>query len=160
MVIVSFTKNDWPAVASIYEEGIATGHATFETCAPSWNDWDKGHLPFGRLKYEEQTILGWAALTHTSKRTVYKGVAEVSVYVKQASRNKGVGSKLLEALITASEEHGIWTLQASIFPQNEASVHLHQKHGFRIVGIRERIGQLNGVWFDNLLLERRSLTIV
>jgi phosphinothricin acetyltransferase len=148
---------DWEAVRSIYREGIATGDATFETEAPSWERWDAGHLPEGRLVARDgEAVAGWAALSPVSSRCVYAGVAEVSVYVAARWRGRGVGRALLEALIAASEAQGIWTLQAGIFPENQASVTLHRRCGFREVGRRERLGQMNGVWRDVVLLERRS----
>lgn len=148
---------DWPAVRAIYEEGIATGQATFETSAPDWEAWDESHRPDGRLvARQEGQIIGWAALSPVSKRSVYRGVAEVSVYVAAAARGQGVGRALLQALIEASESAGVWTLQAGIFPENEASVALHLSCGFRIVGRRERLGLHHGVWRDALFLERRS----
>lgn len=148
---------DWPMVKAIYESGIATGNATFETNAPSWESWDAAHLPSGRFVAAQSTeICGWAALSAVSKRSVYAGVAEVSLYVADKHRNKGIGLLLLEKLIDESEQSGFWTLQAGIFPENKASLHLHKKAGFRVVGYREKIGQMNGVWRDTLLLERRS----
>lgn len=149
--------SDWEQVRAIYLEGIRSGHATFETDAPSWEMWDEGHHQFARLVMREgETILGWAALSPVSKRHVYRGVAEVTVYVSETARGKGIGRVLLEALIEESEKNGIWTLQASIFPENIASVQLHRRCGFREVGRRERIATLNGVWRDTLLFERRS----
>lgn len=148
---------DWPQVRKIYLEGIATGHATFEQTAPNWEVWDRKHLPICRLiARAEVGALGWAALTPTSTRAVYAGVAEVSVYVAGDARGIGVGRRLLDTLVNCSEAAGIWTLQAGIFPENQASVHLHERCGFRIVGRRERIGQMHGQWRDVLLLERRS----
>src|SRR6266850_4884841 len=148
---------DWAEVKAIYLAGIATGHATFETDAPSWEAWDAAHLPFARLVARDgAAIVGWAALSSVSQRCAYGGVAEVSVYVGAGSRQSGVGRKLLAALIAASEENGIWTLQAGMFPENSGSLALHRKFGFREVGRRERIGKLNGVWRDTVLLERRS----
>lgn len=149
--------DDWEAVRRIYREGIATGNATFETEAPEWNRWDAAHLPHSRLVARDAAaIVGWAALSPVSPRRVYRGVAEVSVYVAESARGRGSGHMLLEALIGESERHGIWTLQAGIFPENIASLELHRKCGFRLVGRRERIGELGGVWRDVLLLERRS----
>jgi L-amino acid N-acyltransferase YncA len=157
LLIEAMQPNDWPAVRSIYLEGIATNHATFETEAPSWEDWDASHHRFGRLVAREaEGVCGWAALTLVSRRQVYAGVAEVSVYVAGDSRGKGVGSALLKRLICESEQNGIWTLQASVFPENAATIGLHRACGFREVGRRERIGKLRGVWRDTLLLERRS----
>jgi L-amino acid N-acyltransferase YncA len=159
-VIDQMTGKDWERVRSIYLEGIATGHATLETEAPSWEKWDGGHLAKGRLVARSgETIAGWAALSPVSRRPVYSGVAEVSVYVGEKYRGRGVGSLLLGALVEASEQNGIWTLQAGIFPENTASIALHQRHGFREVGRRERIGKLNGVWRDVVLLERRSRVV-
>ena len=144
-------------VRTIYVAGIATGHATFEIEAPTWEDWDNGHLPAPRLvATSDERIVGWAALNPVSKRSVYSGVAEVSVYVDRDARGKGVGRALLESLIVESQRIGLWTLQASIFPENTASVRLHTACGFRLVGTRERIGRLHGVWRDTVLLERRS----
>jgi phosphinothricin acetyltransferase len=152
---------DWGQVRAIYLEGIATGVATFETSAPSWEKWDAGHLRKPRLvaRDEAGAILGWAALSSVSDRCVYGGVAEVSVYVGEGGRGRGVGRALLGALVEASEREGIWTLQAGVFPENTASIRLHLRCGFREVGRRERIGQLNGSWRDTLLLERRSQTV-
>ena len=150
----------WDQVCGIYLEGIATGLATFETMAPSWEEWDSNHLPFGRLVavtgQDSTKIAGWAALSRVSSRSAYAGVAEVSVYVAKQARGKGVGRALLGALVHESERRRIWTLQASIFPENVASVGLHKTGGFREVGIRERVGQLNRVWRDTVLMERRS----
>lgn len=149
--------SDWEEVRSIYIEGIASGDSTFETEPPSWEKWDQSHLAFARLVVRQgDKILGWAALSPVSKRSVYRGVAEVTVYVTKNARGQGIGRVLLEALISESERNGIWTLQASIFPENTASVELHLRCGFREVGRRERIAMLNGVWRDTLLFERRS----
>lgn len=154
------TPADWPAVRDIYEAGIATGEATFQTEAPPWNTWDAAHLETCRLvaRDEHDVVIGWAALGRVSQRPVYSGVAEVSVYVAESARGQGVGLQLLTALIAASERDGRWMLQASIFPENEASVRLHQRCGFRIVGRRERIACQYGRWRDTLLMERRSST--
>jgi L-amino acid N-acyltransferase YncA len=154
------TPADWSAVRAIYEEGIATGHATFETTAPEWEKWDSGHRPECRLVARRNNdVLGWAALSPVSGRCVYAGVAEVSVYVAAAARGLGVGKTLLQTLIDAAEQAGIWTLQAGIFPENTASMALHRACGFREVGRRERLGQMNGVWRDVALLERRSKVV-
>ena len=157
--IEAMTPADWSQVRHIYLEGIATGHATFEVEAPSWEKWDEAHLPFARLVARRGELVGWAALSPVSQRCVYEGVAEVSVYVSSTSRGGGVGRGLLRALIDASERNGIWTLQAGIFPENSASIALHLACDFREVGRRERIGKLKGVWRDTVLLERRSKTI-
>jgi len=148
--------DDWERVRLIYLDGIATGQATFETRAPSWAEWDRAHLPAPRLVATSSEVVGWAALGPVSSRAVYSGVAEVSVYVGNDSRGKGVGRRLLETLMVASEKKVIWTLQASIFPENVASMTLHKSCGFREIGRRERIGRMNGVWRDTILLERRS----
>ena len=155
--IAPLTTTDWPAVRAIYEEGIATRQATFETSAPDWAAWDAARLPACRLVARRgRTVVGWAALSPVSSRVVYRGVAEVSVYVAAAARGQGVGRALLSTLVEASEAAGIWTLQAGIFPENEASVALHQGCGFRVVGRRERVACHYGVWRDALFLERRS----
>ena len=167
MIILPMKAEHWNAVKEIYEEGIATGNATFETSAPTWEKWNESHLPFARIIAAEkndhlpdrQEILGWAALSSVSERCVYAGVAEVSVYVKSSARGKGVGSILLDALIKESEVNGIWTLTAGIFPENVSSIRLHEKAGFRVIGVRERIGKMNGKWRDTLQLERRSQVV-
>jgi phosphinothricin acetyltransferase len=157
MKIEKLTESYYPAVKEIYLEGIETGHATFQTDAPSWTDWDKSHLIHSRIiARNENTIAGWAALTPVSSRCVYAGVAEVSVYVSRAYRGKGVGDFLLKELIQDSEANNIWTLQAGIFPENEASLKLHYNNGFRMVGTREKVGKMNNTWRDTVLLERRS----
>jgi len=156
-VIHGMKPSDWEQVRAIYLEGIATRNATFETEAPSWEKWDASHLAdLRRVARAGERILGWAALSPVSSRCVYSGVAEVSVYVAACFTRRGIGRALLEALIALSEEHGIWTLQAGIFPENVASLALCRKCGFREVGRRERLGKLDGVWRDVLLLERRS----
>jgi len=148
---------DWEQVRAIYVEGIATGHATFETGAPQWEKWDSEHLARARLVARDgPAILGWAALSPVSGRCVYAGVAEVSVYVATSARNRGIGRALLEGLIRASEAEGIWTLQAGVFPENASSLALHRRCGFREVGRRERLGKLGDTWRDVILLERRS----
>ena len=143
---------------AIYEPGIATGNATFETSTPTWDRWDGTHLPDHRLVATDTDgeIIGWSALAPVSDRCVYGGVAEDSIYVHPDHHGQGVGAVLLERLIVASEQAGYWTIQTGIFPENIASLALHQRVGFRIVGRRERIGQLNGAWRDTYLLERRS----
>lgn len=151
------TATDWPSVVAIYQEGIDTGQATFETAVPTWEQWDAGHLESGRLVAElEGSVVGWAALTPVSGRCVYAGVAEVSVYVAAAARGQGVGKLLLRTLVETSEANGIWTLQAAMFPENKGSVALHKSLGFRRVGVRKKLGQLHGIWRDVLLMERRS----
>lgn len=164
---------DWPAVREIFVEGISTGNATFEKEAPDWPAWDAAHLKFYRLVALAQIrpseaspadtpareVLGWAALNPVSSRCVYAGVAEVSIYVAERARGRKIGSLLLAALVDASEREDIWTLQAGIFPENVASVELHQRFGFRVVGTRERIGKMQGLWRDTLLLERRSRVV-
>lgn len=159
-VIDEMRADDWGRVREIYLEGIATGDATFETGAPSWESWAAAHHTFARLVARAgDTVLGWAALGPVSGRAVYRGVAEVSVYVGAGYRGMGVGRALLEALVGASEAAGVWTLQAGIFPENAASIALHEGCGFRVVGTRERIGMRDGVWRDTVLLERRSRTV-
>lgn len=151
------TAADWEQVKAIYLEGMATGHATFETQAPAWEQWNAAHLPSARIVARRgNELVGWAALSPVSQRCVYGGVAEVSVYVSRAARQTGVGRKLLSALIVESEKNGIWTLQAGMFPENAGSLALHSSCGFREVGRRERIGKMNGLWRDTILLERRS----
>ena len=162
MRLAPLTSAHWPQVCAIYAEGIATGHATFEAQPPAWEVWDAGHRPNCRLVAladDGTTVLGWAALSPVSGRCVYAGVAEVSVYVADTARGQGVGRALLAALIAASEAVGLWTVQAGVFPENAASIKLHEAAGFRVVGRRERIGQLAGRWRDTLLLERRSAVV-
>ena len=150
----------WPQVKNIYEEGIQTGNATFEQQAPEWEKWNEGHLPHSRIvALDNDEVAGWAALSPVSERCVYAGVAEVSVYVAKKFRGKKIGTLLLKQLIAQSEINGIWTLQSGIFPENVASIKLHEANGFRIVGYREKVGQMNGVWRDTTLLERRSKLI-
>ena len=198
MTITNLLAGHWPAVKAIYEEGIATGNASFQTEAPDWADWDAAHLPHSRLvalcrpgqsalsepvlvvlsdlgpvtsagqepvtspgqepvaSSEAGRVVGWAALSPVSARAVYTGVAEVSVYIAGGQRGRKIGEALLGTLITESERNGIWTLQASIFPENIASLRIHARCGFRQVGYRERIGQMHGVWRDTVLVERRS----
>lgn len=158
ILIRKMTKDDWRQVAGIYKEGIDTGNATFQQEVPTWADWDSSHLKSCRLIAEaHHQIAGWAALSAVSKRKVYSGVAEVSIYISSNYRERGIGTKLLESLISASEKENIWTLQAGIFPENASSLKIHLKLGFRRVGIREKIGEMNGNWRDTILLERRSL---
>jgi L-amino acid N-acyltransferase YncA len=150
------TAHDWPRVCLIYKEGIATGLATFETAAPSWEEWDASRLAHSRLIAREEAIVGWAALSPVSNRACYAGVAEIGVYVAAAVRGRGVGRALLEALIESAEAHGVWTLQGATIAENVASLALQAKCGFRIVGRRERISKAAGIWHDTVLTERRS----
>ncbi|RZJ55077.1 MAG: N-acetyltransferase family protein [Flavobacterium sp.] len=160
MEIRNLLATDWEQVRLIYEKGINTGNATFQTSTPSWEDWDASHLAACRVVAEKDgQLLGWAALTPVSSRCVYAGVAEVSVYVDPQQSGKGIGLILLNELVHLSESESIWTLQAGIFPENTASLRIHEKAGFRILGIREKIGKQNGVWRDTFLLERRSKLI-
>jgi L-amino acid N-acyltransferase YncA len=150
----------WPQVKSIYEEGIQTGNATFQQQAPEWENWNEDHLPYSRIvALDNDEVAGWAALSPVSERCVYAGVAEVSVYVAEKFRGKKIGTLLLKQLIAQSEINGIWTLQSGIFPENVASIKLHEANGFRVVGYREKVGQMNGVWRDTILLEKRSQLI-
>jgi L-amino acid N-acyltransferase YncA len=147
----------WDAVRQIYLDGIATGNATFETTAPEWAEWDAKHRPDCRLvALTDGQVIGWTALSPVSGRCVYAGVVEESVYIAWAARGQGIGKALLLALIAESEKAGLWTIQTGIFPENTASLALHKACGFREVGYRERIGQMNGVWRNTILLERRS----
>ena len=153
---------DAEAILKIYEEGIQTGHVTFEAEVPDWHKWDPGHFTLCRWVAEEQeTVLGWGALTQVSPRKVYSGVAEVSIYVSGAAQNQGIGSILLEHLIISSEKSGFWTLQAHVFPENKISIHVHEKHGFRKSGTRRQLalmsyGSIAGEWRDVILMECRS----
>lgn len=160
MQVLPLTFDHWPQVKAIYKSGIATGNATFQLSAPEWEEWDRSHVHHSRIvMVENDVVLGWAVLTPVSGRCVYAGVAEVSVYVLQAVQGKGIGKKLLQALIHTSEQQNTWTLQAGIFPENKASIKIHLDSGFRIIGTRERIGKMNNIWRDTILLERRSKTI-
>jgi phosphinothricin acetyltransferase len=158
MIIDALKPEDWEPVKDIYLEGISTGNATFQKEAPTWEAWDQSHLAACRIvaRNSDGKVWGWAALTPISGRCVYEGVAEVSVYVKQAMKGQGIGSTILQNIIQLSEEKGIWTLQSGIFPENHGSLKIHLKNGFREVGRRERIGKMDGVWRDVVLLERRS----
>jgi L-amino acid N-acyltransferase YncA len=157
VAVAPLAATDWDDVARIYGEGIATRLATFETEVPAWEGWDRTHLPGHRLlARDEGRVVGWAALAPVSSRCVYAGVAEVSVYVAADARGRRVGTALLAALVASSEAGGIWTLEAGILPENEASVRMHERCGFRVVGRRERLGRMRGEWRDVLLLERRS----
>ncbi|WKA56142.1 GNAT family N-acetyltransferase [Planococcus shixiaomingii] len=155
--IRTMTEQDWPSVKRIYEQGIATKNATFEKSAPTYEQWIRQATPACRLVLEEQqNILGWCKISRVSTREVYAGVGETSVYIDLNEKGKGIGTLLLQELIRHSENEGFWMLQAAIFPENEASIKLHLNNGFRIVGVRERIGKRDGVWRDNVFLERRS----
>jgi len=158
ITVENLKKEHSTAVLRIYQEGIKTGDATFETTAPGWEEWDQSHLPECRLVAleSERNVLGWAALSPVSGRCVYAGVAEASVYVAEVARGQGVGKALLETLIKESEVAGIWTLEAGVFPENKTSVTLLKSTGFRRVGSRERLGKMQGIWRDVILFERRS----
>ena len=157
MTIERMLPGDWEQVAAIYSEGINTGNATFEMQCPPWEVWDEKHRKECRLvARENEKVLGWAALSSVSARPIYSGVCEVSIYVSGKYTSKGTGSLLMNALIDESEARGIWMLQAAIFPENKASIHLHKKFGFRQVGTREKIGKRDGIWRDNVFMERRS----
>lgn len=156
MLIRALKETDHEAVKRIYQEGIDTQLATFETRVPEWENWNNQNLPFCRfVAVLNSEITGWAALSPVSKRAVYKGVAEVSIYIGKDFRGQGIGELLMNHLIAHSKKEGIWTLQSNIFSENEASIKLHLQNGFRIVGVRKKIGQLNGAWKDNILLEMR-----
>lgn len=158
--IVELEHRHWPEVARIYAAGIATGDATFETEVPSWERWDAAHLPEHRfVAVSDGSVVGWVAAARVSDRCVYAGVVEHSVYVDEAERGRGVGRALLVRLVTSTEAAGIWTIQTGIFPENEASLRLHERAGFRLVGRRERLGKHIGVWRDVLMLERRSASV-
>ncbi len=163
IVTLNFRKleeNDWNQVAEIYRQGIATGNATFQSDIPSWNEWHESHLKSCRIVgMVDDKIVGWAALSAVSGRCVYGGVAEVSVYVNSEFSGRNIGTKLLNQLIIESEQNNIWTLQAGIFPENKGSLRIHEKLGFRNIGYRERIGKMDGVWRNTILLERRSAIV-
>jgi L-amino acid N-acyltransferase YncA len=154
-------EEHWADVKAIYESGIATGDATFQTEAPAnWELWDNEHLHHSRfVAIENNEVMGWVALSPTSARRCYKGVCELSIYIHQHHRGKGIGKLLMDAVIESSEANNIWCLYSSTFPENTASIALHKKFGFREIGYREKIAQLNGVWRNTLLLERRSTTV-
>jgi L-amino acid N-acyltransferase YncA len=158
--IEPMVSEDWPDVSSIYIEGIATGNATFETLQPTWEIWDRDHLPFARLVARlDGAVAGWTALARRSRRTAFAGVAELSIYVAAWARSRRVGSALIDAAIRESEKYGVWTLQGSIIRGNVASLKMVEAAGFRQVGHRERIGKINGVWKDTMLVERRSKVV-
>jgi phosphinothricin acetyltransferase len=156
----NMTPHDWPSVSRIYEEGISTGDATFQKKSPSREEWDYEHLVSCRIVAESDgMVVGWVALSPVSGRCVYAGVAEVSIYVSEKYRGMNIGKNLLHRLISESEKEGLWMLQAGIFPENKASLKIHQDAGFRIVGYREKVGKMGDRWRDNMLLERRSRVI-
>jgi L-amino acid N-acyltransferase YncA len=161
ITIRNMQPEDWPSVSSIYQQGISSGISTFETSVPEWEEWDKAHRKTCRFVAvsPENIVIGWAVLSQISKRDAYHGVAEVSIYISEISRGQGVGKALLKRLVESSENDGIWTLQAGIFAENEASINLHLACGFRVIGRRERIARLNGSWHDTVLLEKRSLIV-
>jgi L-amino acid N-acyltransferase YncA len=157
ITVEAMRAEHWPDVARIYADGISTRDATFETDVPAWQAWDAAHLPDHRfVALEGGRVVGWVAVSRVSDRCVYGGVVENSVYVDAGARGRGVGRRLLEALVESTERAGIWTIQTGIFPENAASVAVHERVGFRVVGRRERLGRLDGAWRDVLLLERRS----
>lgn len=156
-MIRKMTEQDSNRVLEIYKMGIETRNATFETAVPSWEDWDAGHLKHSRFVFTDNgKVLGWVALSPVSSRSAYQGVAEISVYIDTNTTGKGIGSLLMYKVITSSEENGIWTLYSSIFPENTATLKLHEKFGFRMIGTRQRIAQMDGKWRDTIQLERRS----
>ncbi|ELR68204.1 phosphinothricin N-acetyltransferase [Fulvivirga imtechensis AK7] len=160
ITIENMIKDNWYDVANIYKQGILTKNATFEKDCPDWNTWDKNHrLDCRFVAKQNEKIVGWAALSNVSGRCVYAGVSEVSIYVDTNFQGHGIGQKLMEELINESEKVNIWTLQAGIFPENKSSIRLHEKNGFRVVGIREKIGKMDNKWRDVVLLERRSKKI-
>ena len=160
MDIIKIEAPHYPQIAAIYLKGIATGNATFQTEAPDWDTWDKNHLLHSRLAaFVENEMAGWAALSPVSSRCVYAGVAEVSIYIADKYRGKGIGKILFSQLIKESEDNGLWTLQSGIFPENIGSIKLHEACGFRQVGYKEKIGKMNGIWRNNIILERRSKTV-
>lgn len=160
VIIRELKARDWPSVKEIYQKGLDTGMASFETQAPSWEKWDAAHLDIGRILVQGPLeIMGWVALSPVSAREVYRGVAEVSIYIDPKYARKGLGYILFEKLIKESEKAGLWTLQSGIFRQNTASIKLHEKMGFRMIGYREKVAKRDGVWQDNMLMERRSKVV-
>ncbi|HUV20299.1 MAG TPA: GNAT family N-acetyltransferase [Gammaproteobacteria bacterium] len=160
MMIRNLVESDAAAVLVIYQQGLDSGEASFETRAPKWRVWNKKYLPVCRLiAQQDDQVLGWAALAAVSARDCYRGVAEVSVYVASEHLGRGIGNALMAALVSASENNGIWSLYSSIFPENKATLRLHLRHGFREVGIRERIAQQDDRWRDTMILERRSTVV-
>lgn len=158
MIVRDLRPEDWPAVRAIYEDGIRSG-ATFETRAPSWEAWDAAHPELRLVAERDGEVVGWAALSPYSPRWCYRGVGDVSVYIGESARGAGVGRLLLEALVDRSEQAGYWTLNAGVFPENEVSLRLHQTCGFRVIGVRERLAEKDGVWRDAVWLERRSQVV-
>ncbi|GAA4324075.1 GNAT family N-acetyltransferase [Pontixanthobacter gangjinensis] len=159
-MIRPITSGDGREILEIYQLGLEGRNATFETQVPNWKDWQEKFHEHSRLAYiENEKLIGWAAITPFSKREVYQGVAELSIYVHPEHSGKGIGSQLMEALIASSEDNGIWTLFSSVFPENKATIRLHQKFGFRLMGRRERIARLDGIWRDTLIFERRSTKV-
>lgn len=157
MQLTNIIPEHYAQIEAIYLQGIASGHATFQTAAPTWQEWNKGHLPFCRIAAVlGNDIVGWIALSPVSARQVYKGVAEISIYVAAMQRGKGIGKTLMLAAIKESEDNGIWTLQSGIFKENRSSIQLHLRCGFREIGYREKVGCIDGVWKDNVIMERRS----
>ncbi|WP_087974399.1 GNAT family N-acetyltransferase [Oceanobacillus rekensis] len=155
--ISKMEEKDWEQVRDIFIQGIQTGNATFDTDAPSWEEWDRGHIHACRLVVSNgEKLLGWAALSQVSSRRAFAGIAELSIYLSVDSVGKGIGSKLIQAVIESSEAAGFWTLQSGIFPENTASIHLHKKVGFREIGVRKQLGKMNGRWRDVVMMERRS----
>ncbi|GET32835.1 phosphinothricin N-acetyltransferase [Prolixibacter bellariivorans] len=156
----AMTPDDWPEVARIYDEGLKTGNATFQQVVPTWEEWNTGHVQSCRMvAIIEGTMAGWAALSAVSSRAVYAGVAEVSVYIGKDFRGMRIGNRLMKNLIDESEKESFWTLQSSIFPENEASIKLHEKYGLRTIGYREKVGKMDGVWRDTVIMERRSKVV-
>jgi L-amino acid N-acyltransferase YncA len=158
VIVRDLRLEDWQAVRAIYEDGIRSG-ATFETRAPSWEAWDAAHPELRLVAERDGEVVGWAALSPYSPRCCYRGVGDVSVYVAESARGAGAGRLLLETLVERSEQAGYWTLNAGVFPANEVSLRLHQRCGFRVIGVRERLAEKDGVWRDAVWLERRSQVV-
>ena len=160
MQIIALLEEHYPEVSRIYAEGLKTGVATFETTIPNWEQWDNKFLKTCRyIALIDNQVVAWSALSTVSNRDVYQGVAEDTIYVDTKHQGKGIGKQVLKHLISCSEKEGFWTLQAGIFSENKASIKLHEDCGFRVLGIREKIAQRNGKWYDNVLMERRSKTV-
>ncbi|MEI3789361.1 MULTISPECIES: GNAT family N-acetyltransferase [unclassified Chryseobacterium] len=159
MEIIPTDKKHFPDITEIYRQGLETGNATFETTVPTWEEWDKGKLKHRRLvAIIDYTVVGWAALSAVSDRCVYGGVAELSIYISNNHKGKSIGKALMQKLLEESERNGIWTLQSGMFPENKATMALHQSSGFRMIGYREKIGKLRDTWRDTVIMERRSKT--